>query len=332
MQDSEAEGSDAFQQKWDKTTAYVNPPWKLIPKIESVHTPETATEHAKSITIESHRMAYIRKNWKDQGFSEKTIKLLEQSERQKTKRNYESNWKKFENWCSEWNVDPWKAISLTRKELKISECEKIRHIFKAKQELDETPRDKQPPHWEIMDILISLKTSETIESLTLRELNKRTLMILAIITMWRPRSDLGRIFRQSICFKEKADWPDLVLFIATKPKGADLKRLDKIPAFKEDKEICLVYLTVELLRRTKETLGNWIKETFKKVNINVNLYKPHSTSSIAATTALEKDISVELIIKSAVWTRSLTFKRHYFRPEETIPSLVVDTLLLSSIN
>ncbi|CAG8722169.1 15571_t:CDS:2, partial [Cetraspora pellucida] len=118
----------------------------------------------------------------------------------------------------------------------------------------------------------------------------------------RPRPDLGCIFRQSIFFKKKADWPDSVLFIATKPKSANLKKSDKILAFKEDmpKKQKLFLSSRSLYTSAKEeTLRNWIKKTFKKVNIDVNLYKPHSTKSIAATTALEKGISVKLIIKLA---------------------------------
>ncbi|CAG8789274.1 6799_t:CDS:1, partial [Gigaspora rosea] len=74
----------------------------------------------------------------------------------------------------------------------------------------------------------------------------------------------------------------------------------------------------------EEMLGNWIKESLKEVNIDINVYKLHSTRSTPVTITLEKGVNVKLIIKSAVWA---TFKRHYFKPKETIPSLVVKALL-----
>ncbi|CAG8534816.1 16596_t:CDS:2, partial [Racocetra fulgida] len=141
---------------------------------ESDDSPEETVEHDKSITMGSRRMANIRKSWEDQGFLEKTIEFdlvsvinfladMAQTATLNSLKAYRT------------------AISSTRKDLKMSECEEIKRIFKAKQDLDDTPRDKQLPRWEIMDVINSMKAVSEAKSITLRELNKRTLMILAIV-------------------------------------------------------------------------------------------------------------------------------------------------------
>ena len=72
---------------------------------------ETAmvSNHTSSISeqeVSSSHLAFVRRSFKDQKFSERVCKILQASWKPGTEKQYQSTWKQFFNWCSQRSCDP----------------------------------------------------------------------------------------------------------------------------------------------------------------------------------------------------------------------------------
>ena len=83
----------------------------------NVTTSSTPTIRSESrISSDDHRrevatggMANLRETWKEQGFSEGTVEILQQSRRLGTQATYNSAWKKWSSWCNERGFNPFQC-------------------------------------------------------------------------------------------------------------------------------------------------------------------------------------------------------------------------------
>ena len=125
------------------------------------------------------------------------------------------------------------------------------------------------------------------------------------------------------------------------------------PAFPQDRRLCIVNYLKTYERRTKffrqvckdspdplflsyyhphrpiasSTVSRWLKYVLKSVNIDVYIYKGHSTRSAAAAAAKLKGVSTsDILLKVADWSRETTFTRFCYRPLDNVG---VDINLLS---
>ena len=64
---------------------------------------------SKSSSVQSSCMAAINRSFESKGFSEQSRKLLAASWRSGTQKDYAAKFKKFNSWCSEPKIDPYKA-------------------------------------------------------------------------------------------------------------------------------------------------------------------------------------------------------------------------------
>lgn len=66
-------------------------------------------------------------------------------------------------------------------------------------------------------------------------------------------------------------------------------------------------------RASKQTLARWIKETMSNAGINTNIFTPHSTRHASTSKARRAGISVDVIRKTAGWSKSSqTLQKQYF--------------------
>ena len=56
--------------------------------------------------VSSSRLAFVRRSFKDQKFSERVCKILQASWKPGTEKQYQSAWKQFFSWCSQRSCDP----------------------------------------------------------------------------------------------------------------------------------------------------------------------------------------------------------------------------------
>jgi len=313
-------------------------------------------------------MDVVRRYQTFEGVSEEAQKLFEERLRPKTRKNYDANWRKFDNWCSRREIDSSHAsrsvvINFLGEMAAMHKPESLRAyraaIVSARPDLDLSgdvfvaglikgarnrcgyPRGARPERWDTGMVLEKLKSWGPWSSLNLARLQKKVLLLVSLATCWRPRSDMGRIFLQSIQLEGDDDWPSAMVLTVSQPKGEESKTSPRINRFEEDREICPVLGVAELMRRTEslragrpkakerlflqsipphrnaaeDTLARWIRETLCEAGIDVTKYSPHSIRSTAATTALERGIPLDRIMESAGWKSVRTFRNHYFRPQ-----------------
>ncbi|CAG2223797.1 unnamed protein product [Mytilus edulis] len=123
------------------------------------------------------------------------------------------------------------------------------------------------------------------------------------------------------------------LLKCSKP-GRHLQPIE-LPAFIEDKSLCIVTVLKEYLARTscfrktqklilscikpyshvsKDTLGRWVKIVLQSAGVDITIYKPHSTRSASTSAALRCATSIDTILKAAGWSNESTFRKFYDKP------------------
>ena len=60
-------------------------------------------------------------------------------------------------------------------------------------------------------------------------------------------------------------------------------------------------------------MSRWIRTILELADIDVTLFKPHSTRHAASTAAFQASIPLDDILRKAGWSSAKTFKRFYFR-------------------
>ena len=107
----------------------------------------------------------------------------------------------------------------------------------------------------------------------------------------------------------------------------------QLTAFPHDDSLCVVALFKMYLQKTRslrgkekqlflsyvpphkaigsETISRWIKFTLKAAGIDTVKFTAHSTRSAACSAALRNGVSLDIIMKTAGWTRCSTFARFY---------------------
>ncbi len=66
---------------------------------------------------------------------------------------------------------------------------------------------------------------------------------------------------------------------------------------------------------SSESLSRWIKDMLSRACIDTNTFKAHSVRGAIASSALNKGISLEEILRLADWSMDSTFRCFYYRPQ-----------------
>ncbi|GFN77248.1 reverse transcriptase/ribonuclease h/methyltransferase [Plakobranchus ocellatus] len=65
------------------------------------------------------------------------------------------------------------------------------------------------------------------------------------------------------------------------------------------------------------TLSRWIKMILKMAGVNTEVYSAHSTRVVSTSAAMVRNVPLDVILRSAGWSKKSTFEKFYFR---NIPS------------
>ena len=177
------------------------------------------------------------------------------------------------------------------------------------------------------DLGAALRKLENLEVLDLTALTAKTAFLLAIVTFWRPASDLSRISYSSIRFSTN---DSEVMLTAYDTKEADKKTV-RIIAFRE-RACCPVYTLRRYMRRTENAparkeadklfvsrdgqaplTGERISKLVRMLMSDLGIgeaFKAHSTRSTAPSTLLE-NIPLQWILERANWGSASTFQKYY---------------------
>jgi hypothetical protein len=324
----------------------------------------------------SSRVAIINSNRKQDGIDEETINLLNQKTRKSTHKIYDNGWNHWTVWCSQ-QQPPYDPLDYNPKnvlkflqgnvsysnthlntlrssiasvffvihptKMLIAEQVLIKDFFTAKRKSEvKIPTEEQSATWDITILVSYVKQHlPKTEELSLPQLQLKTILVLCIATMWRPRSDIGRLQHRDIILK-KDGATSSVRIHARAPKEAQVKSVTL--GTTENEETCpvrtvyhFITQTANLRKRLPEdhtlflayidsttkaptsvrptTLANWIKTAMESAGIDTQGYKPHSIRAAASTKAVDLGHTIQDVKKHANWSlNSNTFENYYYKP------------------
>jgi integrase len=193
----------------------------------------------------------------------------------------------------------------------------------------------------ILDLISSWgKTNE----LTIEQLQQKTVLLIAIATMWRPRSDLGTLQTRDIQFSMQNNVPTAVTLMIREPKERHPKK--SFLGIIGEEEMCPVrtlwtFLNESNVKRTHlpedhtlflayvdcptkhpssvrpVTIANWVKSHMERAGIDTTKFKAHSIRAAASTRAVQAGIPIQTVKIHAGWSlRTSTFEEVYLKPRE----------------
>lgn len=215
----------------------------------------------------------------------------------------------------------------------ISEDHRVKRFMKGAFNLKPN-KPKYDITWDPQIVLNLYCNKEVNEKLSLKELTRKLITLLAIITTHRMQT-YSLIKIENIKILEEK----ILIKIPECIKTSGINKLQPIlviPFYKKDCNVCAANTLVYYLSRTKElrgtenslfisfqkpykkvtsqTLSRWVIETLAEAGLDTNIFTAHSTRHAATSTAKDKGVSIDVIKKTAGWTTSSsTFAKFYDR-------------------
>jgi hypothetical protein len=217
---------------------------------------------------------------------------------------------------------------------RLSEDDRVKRFLRGVFKL----RPSMPKYEQIWDVSVVLNYLRNIglnNSLSLKELSKKTVTLLAIATGHRIQT-FSLIKTQHVSIHStilEIKIPDAIK--TTNPGRC--QPILMLPFFQDDPVICPAQTIMDYMSRTKHdrgpidrlfltfkrpfkkasvsTISRWIKETLKDSGIDVSKFTAYSTRHASTTAAASRGVNIDEIRRTAGWTaQSQTFAKFYNRP------------------
>ena len=318
----------------------------------------------------------LRRRYVAEGFSEEVSEVLSQSCRPSTHGQYESAWRAWCGWCNQRSLDPVSApvvsvaeflvekekdglafrtlgvysaaISLYHLPVEgkaVGECAQLSKLKKGFFNRN-PPKPKYLVTWDVEPVLRCLRGLPTWETLDLKSLTLKLVLLLALVLVGRV-SSLVYIDTECLSVTQSS-----LRFIPSKllkqSRPGRIPQCVHIESF-SDKRLCPVYgvkhylavtrpfrqgesqLFLSYIRPHKKvgtsTISRWILKMLEIAGVDVSLFRAHSTRGAAASASAKLGVSMSDIMKAAGWASDSTFARHYHRPSAS--SVLARSLLES---
>jgi hypothetical protein len=192
---------------------------------------------------------------------------------------------------------------------------------------------KNPPNRAMWDLKEALTNFAGWKEEDPQSLACKAAFILAIATMWRPRSDLSRLVRSQVIFDKEG-----VSLLVQSPKEGDWKS-----TFLPRNSLASILCPVSLLKKylsysdtfrsadtpdrvflvmhgnqasaaTPDTIARWVRQAMDKCGVDISKFTPHSTRSTSTSSAFRSgSMSLDQILQAANWSNATTFMKFYRR-------------------
>lgn len=347
---------------------------------DSSRVPETSPIEEKA---ESVSLSFMRRLYKNRGFSERATNIVLQSWRQSSQKQYDAHIRKWLLFCTKRQADPIcptisMAVdfltSLYDEGMSYSSINSARCALSAILEspasaystFGEHPDVKRfmkgifqsrPPlpryckTWDVNLVLQHIGSMGNSQELSLKDLTLKLVMLVALTTAQRGQS-LQLLDIQNMVQEETAYTFMLNSNLKqSKPGKSTSDLVIKLNAYPHDRNLCVVNACSVYLERTKllrgsesrlfithqkphkkasrDTIRRWIQQMMIKAGIDINVYKPHSVRSAAASKAKAANASLVEIMQTAGWSSAATFAKFYDREIEQGSSFADSVLSLS---
>ncbi|KAG1451636.1 hypothetical protein G6F56_008034 [Rhizopus delemar] len=212
----------------------------LVPNGVKNETHSTTNDSPIEPKLEGNRMALINNSWKNFGLNLETSQFLAKATRASTHKAYNNGWNRWATWCSEQtpriNLEEYNTKNILEylmqhnhlsyqylNGLRSAIASVFKHIhptqpaiasqpeivtfFKAKRDSEiRIPQWHQLETWDINILIVYIRSNLSPTSgLDLRSLQLKVMLLMCINTMWRPRSDIGRIQFRDVNLKFKQE-------------------------------------------------------------------------------------------------------------------------------
>jgi integrase len=322
-------------------------------------------------------MALIRQHYQDQGVNQQNAEFIAKPTRSSTATAYDLNWEKWVRWCLNQSpqINPvayhppavvaWlstyqsssrsylntlrSAIAsvfsvLHRDQLPIHQNALVNNYFAAIRRRPQPLKLMDDGIWDINLILQLVDSWGPSDRLPLALLQNKVMVVLAVATMWRPRSDLGRLqYRDVLKYDSHAKYGSGYKLISREPKEADSK-VSYVAPLSFTSNLCPVLTLVLFLDRTVDlrmslpvdhtlflayidhkvrsvssiqpkTLASSIKRLMSQAGIDTSRFGPHTIRSAASTAVVQGGGKRSNVKSHAGWSlNSSTFEKYYYRP------------------
>lgn len=322
--------------------------------------------------ISADRMEIIANYYrKEEGLSPSQIEHMFKATRVSTHKAYNRVWKRFSSWCLKQRIDPevynikticdffdgnstlaYDTLIIWRASIQsvysvihpnqplIKDDKKVKKIFQAhRKKLKAIPSEDKLQTWDTDIVFHYLQSWGLTTALPLERLQVKLVVLLCLSTMWRPRSDIGRLLLDDVMIDQHG-----LTLTSREPKEGKFKksRLEELQV--DNQEFCPVYTMKIFLNKTaslreehpglrkkvfigyidnsnnlptpasEKTIASWLVQVLDAAGIDTTIYKAHSFRAAAATKAYMQGNSAESIKSHANWSLSSdTFERHYLK-------------------
>ena len=163
--------------------------------------------------------------------------------------------------------------------------------------------------WDVNTVLEHLKTLHPAETLSLKLLSLKLVMLMAILSGQHCQTIHALTTRDMTVSKSKVMFIVNDLLKSTEP-SRECTSLEFL-SFDEDPQICVVRYLSEYLSRTKDTVSRWLKHELKLTGIDTSTFGAHSTRAASTSAAKAQKLSITTIMDSARWSSENTFMKYY---------------------
>ena len=205
----------------------------------------------------------------------------------------------------------------------------MKDVFELRQ-----PKPKYTKIWDVSIVLKHLSTLYPYDTLSLKALTQKTLLLLLLVTSQRGQSIHYLDLKHMTVENDKYSF-EILDHIKTNNPRRPTTRIE-ITKYVPDTTLCPLACLKTYINRTKvlrndetrlfvsyvrphkavsrDTISRWTKDTLKLCGIDTTIFTAHSTRSASTSKADEKDVPVHEIMAKAGWTSAETFRKYYNKP------------------
>ena len=290
--------------------------------------------------------------------------LVEASWRKQTEKSYGIAWSKWIKWCAKHELSPsspslshvlnylsylyesgaqYRTINVQRSALSSTllpiegfsvgqhplVCRLMKGIFNKR-----PPRPKLFPSWSVVKVLETLKKWSPPESLSIKLLSYKTVMLLALASCKRPGSISLLSVDEKYC---RVGIEQIVFQPVSLEKTENMSHTAKpleIDSFVQDTSICPVFYLKAYMERVKDlrstdslfvilrkpyseaaasTLARWLSDV---IILSGQEGSGGSTRSVSSSYAIGRGATLTSVLSAGDWARASTFRKFYFKPTE----------------
>lgn len=193
-------------------------------------------------------------------------------------------------------------------------------------------RPRYSSTWDVNQVLEYIKIEWGDETISLKFLSFKLLMLIALVTGQRGQSFHLMNLEHMVDNAHSVEFTIVQPIKTTRPGSGQTVLI--LPAYPEDTRICVVSTLWEYLNRThdlrstkdknlfisfakphkpvsRDTISRWVKSTLALAGVDTGIFKAHSTRAAATAAAFRYKVPIDTILKTAGWSNVGTFATFY---------------------